>query len=260
MSEAAVDIKNLTKVFVKSGKSIVALKDVNLTVNKGEFVSIIGPSGCGKSTLLNIISGLLKPTSGEVYVEGEKVNGPCPKVGYMFQSDLLLPWRTAIANVELGLEIRGVKKEIRKKIAEDIIKRVGLSGFEKHYPHELSGGMRQRIALARTLVINPSVLLMDEPFGALDAQTRILLGNEVLRIWREYRKTIIFVTHDLSEAISLAQRVLVMSKRPGTIKAEYLVDLPENRDITSIVKEASFQKLYSKIWDELAREMKKNSE
>ncbi|MEM2256421.1 MAG: ATP-binding cassette domain-containing protein, partial [Candidatus Bathyarchaeia archaeon] len=153
MKEAVV-VKNLSKVFTKFGQSIAALKNVNLTVNEGEFVSIVGPSGCGKSTLLNIISGLLKPTSGEVYVDGEKVNGPCPKVGYMFQSDVLLPWRTAIANVELGLEIRKVNKEIRKKMAEDIIKRIGLGGFEKHYPHELSGGMRQRVALARTLILN----------------------------------------------------------------------------------------------------------
>jgi len=251
----AVMVKNLTKVFYKSGQEIPVLRNINLSVNEGEFVSIIGPSGCGKSTLLNIISGLLKPTSGEVFVSGERVNGPCTKVGYMFQSDLLLPWRTAIANVELGLEIRGVSKEERRKMAEAVIKSMGLSGFEHFYPHELSGGMRQRIALARTLVLNPTVLLMDEPFGALDAQTRTLLGNELLRLWRKYNKTIIFVTHDLSEAISLAQRVIVLSKRPATVKAEYRVDLPESRDVTKIVKEDSFLKLYSTIWRDLTEEI-----
>jgi NitT/TauT family transport system ATP-binding protein len=251
----AVIVKNLTKSFFKLGREIPVLRNVNLTVDEGEFVSVIGPSGCGKSTLLNIISGLLRPTSGEVFVDGERVIGPCTKVGYMFQSDVLLPWRTAIANVELGLEIRNVDKEERRKMAETMIKRVGLSGFEHHYPHELSGGMRQRVALARTLVLNPTVLLMDEPFGALDAQTRMLLGNELLRLWREYNKTIIFVTHDLSEAISLAQRVVVLSKRPGTIKAQYSVDLPEPRDVTKVVKEASFLNLYSTIWNDLAKEI-----
>jgi NitT/TauT family transport system ATP-binding protein len=198
--------------------TIEALHEVTLDIKKGEFFTIIGPSGCGKSTLLNIIAGLIKPSSGRVLVDENEVKGPLPgKISYVFQAPLLLPWRTVLDNVAFGLEMLGVKKEERYKKARELLKLVGLAGFEKMYPSELSGGMQQRVALARALAVDPSVLLMDEPFGPLDEQTRLNLGIELTRIWMLTKKTIIFVTHSITEAAFLSDRIAVMSKRPGQL-------------------------------------------
>ena len=230
MSAAAINFRNVTKQF----GDLVAVRDVNLAVREGEVVSLIGPSGCGKSTLLNMGSGLYLPTAGEVDVAGERVTGPNPKVAFMLQKDLLLPWRTIRENAELGLEIRGVPAAERRTRAQALLARCHLSAFEEHYPHQLSGGMRQRAALARTLAVAPLVLLMDEPFSALDAQTKMILQQDLAQTLAAERKTALFITHDLVESIALSDRILVMSARPGTIIEEIRVDLPD-RD-NSIVR------------------------
>jgi NitT/TauT family transport system ATP-binding protein len=202
---------------------LLAVRDVSVSVADGEIVSLIGPSGCGKSTLLNMGAGLHTPSSGEVFVDGERVTGPNSHVAFMLQKDLLLPWRTIRENVELGLEIKGIE---RKDQAKNLLKRFRLDGFENSYPHQLSGGMRQRAALARTLAVEPTVLLMDEPFSALDAQTKMVLQQDLAETLAEEKKTALFITHDLAEAVALSDRILVMSARPGTIVEEITVDLP----------------------------------
>ena len=199
--------------------AVAALEDIDLSIASGEFVAILGPSGCGKSTLLEIVAGLQAPTSGEVLLGGELVRSPHPRVSVVFQEDSTFPWRTVAENVAFGLEMRGVRKAERDGAVAHAIELVGLRGFEGHYPHQLSGGMRQRVAIARTLVMNPAVLLMDEPFGALDEQTRFVIGEELLRIWDATRCTIFFVTHSLHEAVQLADRIVVLSARPGRIKS-----------------------------------------
>lgn len=205
---------------------LVAVKDVSLEVREGEIVSLIGPSGCGKSTLLNMGSGLYLPTEGEVDVAGQRVTGPSKQVAFMLQKDLLLPWRSIRENAELGLEIRGVPAQERRERAEAHLARCHLSAFAEHYPHQLSGGMRQRAALSRTLAVDPLVLLMDEPFSALDAQTKMILQQDLAKTLAAERKTALFITHDLVESIALSDRILVMSARPGTIVEEITVDLP----------------------------------
>ena len=230
MSAAAIAFRDVAKRF----GDLVAVRDVNLAVRQGEVVSLIGPSGCGKSTLLNMGSGLYLPTSGEVDVAGQRVTGPNPQVAFMLQKDLLLPWRSIRENAELGLEIRGVPASERKARAKALLARCHLGAFEDHYPHQLSGGMRQRAALARTLAVDPLVLLMDEPFSALDAQTKMILQQDLARTLAAERKTALFITHDLVESIALSDRILVMSARPGTIIEEIRVDLPD-RD-NSIVR------------------------
>ncbi len=204
-----------------------ALGGINLDIRKGEFFAIVGPSGCGKSTFLEIVAGLMKPTSGSVYIDGKKINGPDLDRGIVFQGYALFPWRTVIGNVAYGLEEKGVPAQERKEICREYITLVGLSGFENHYPYQLSGGMKQRVAIARALAYNPDILLMDEPFAALDAQTRESLQDEVLRIWDETKKTVIFVTHNIEEAIFLADRIAIMSARPGIIKQ--IIDVPLSR-------------------------------
>ncbi len=203
-----------------------AVRDVNVKIRHGEVVSIIGPSGCGKSTLLNMGAGLYQPTEGEVFVGGERVTGPVRKVAFMLQKDLLMPWRTIRANVELGLEIDGVPPSERRGVADRQLARCHLAGFEDHYPYQLSGGMRQRAALARTLAIEPQVLLLDEPFSALDAQTKMVLQQDLAQTLFEEKKTALLITHDLAEAAALSDRLLVMSARPGTIIEEIDVDMP----------------------------------
>lgn len=203
-----------------------AVRDVNVRIRPGEVVSIIGPSGCGKSTLLNMGAGLYMPTDGEVFVGGKRVTGPVRKVAFMLQKDLLMPWRTIRANVELGMEIDGVPAARRKEVAMQQLERCHLGGFENHYPYQLSGGMRQRAALARTLAIDPQVLLLDEPFSALDAQTKMVLQQDLAQTLFEQKKTALLITHDLVEAVALSDRLLVMSARPGTIIEEINVDLP----------------------------------
>jgi len=233
MANARIEFRNVTKRFparTRDGEPVVAVRNVSVSIGDGEVVALIGPSGCGKSTLLNMGSGLYLPTEGEVYVDGRRVTGTNPQVAFMLQKDLLLPWRTVLENAELGLEIRGVQARERRQRAHALLVKCHLSGFEQHYPHQLSGGMRQRAALARTLAVDPVVLLMDEPFSALDAQTKMVLQQDLAQTVMEERKTALLITHDLVEAVALADRIIVMSSRPGTIIEEFTVDIPGRDD------------------------------
>lgn len=250
-------IRHLTKVFVGRKGEVVALEDFSLNVKEGEFVSIVGPSGCGKSTLLNLVIGLLLPTEGEILYNGQPVRGVNTEIGYVTQQDHLMPWRTLIRNVEFGLEVRGTPRGERRRRAQELIDQVGLSGFEHHYPHELSGGMRQRANLIRTLAYNPQIILMDEPFGALDAQTRLKLQDQLLKLWEREKKTILFITHDLVEAISLSDRVVVMKARPGRVKAVEPIPLPRPRDVFRIQVEESFHEVFTRLWTLLGEELQK---
>jgi NitT/TauT family transport system ATP-binding protein len=231
-----------------------ALDGFELEVEEGEFMSIVGPSGCGKSTFLNVLLGLLKPDSGEVLMHGKRIGGPGSDRAMVFQEFGLLPWRTVQNNIELGLELKRAPAAKRRAVAERLVSLVGLAGFEHHYPHELSGGMKQRVGLARALATDPGVLLMDEPFAALDAQTRDLMQVELLRIWREARKTVLFVTHQIEEAIYLSDRVMVMSKRPGRAKKYFSVELPRPRTYEMRVT-PQFNDLKLAIWNTLKDEI-----
>lgn len=224
-----LEILHSTKIFKKNGKEFVALKDTTLQIPEGRFISIIGPSGCGKSTLFNIIAGLTKPTYGQVLLDGQDIMGKTGHVGYMLQKDLLLPWRTILENIVLGLEVKGGKRKDNVAKAIPLINKYGLKGFENHYPNELSGGMRQRAALLRTVLYDSEIILLDEPFGALDAQTRLIMQNWLLQIWADLKKTILFVTHDIDEAIYLSDDIYVLSPRPGRLKTKITVDLPRPR-------------------------------
>lgn len=224
-----LEILHSTKIFKKNGKEFVALKDTTLQIPEGRFISIIGPSGCGKSTLFNIIAGLTKPTYGQVLLDGQDIMGKTGHVGYMLQKDLLLPWRTILENIVLGLEVKGGKRKDNIAKALPLINKYGLKGFENHYPNELSGGMRQRAALLRTVLYDSEIILLDEPFGALDAQTRLIMQNWLLQIWADLKKTILFVTHDIDEAIYLSDDIYVLSPRPGRLKTKITVDLPRPR-------------------------------
>ncbi len=228
-----VSIRGLTKAFVKEEGTTVALKNVNLEVRDKEFVCLVGPSGCGKTTLLRIIAGLETAMAGTVSVDGTEITGPDPKRGMVFQEYSLFPWRNVIDNVAFGLEMRGISKAERHRIADRYISMVGLEQFRTSYPYELSGGMRQRVAIARALANDPDVLLMDEPFGALDAQTRNRMQKELLSIWEQTKKTIIFVTHSVDEAVYLAERIVVLSGRPGTIRDIIEIPWSQPRDRTS---------------------------
>jgi len=229
-----------------------ALERVSLTVNDGEFVSIVGPSGCGKSTMLNVIAGLLAPAEGSTHVAGIDDNGPGSRIGYMFQKDTLLPWATALENVCLPMDVKRAR-DLNKVRA--LMQLVDLTGFEAHYPRQLSGGMRKRVQLARLLAQDPDVLLMDEPFGALDAQTRLIIQEEFLKIWERQRKTVLFVTHDLQEAIALSDRVVLISARPGRIKATYAVDLPRPRHMENVLALPRFTAMFQEIWASLKQEV-----
>jgi len=233
---------------------VTALHDFDIGVREGEFLSIVGPSGCGKSTFLSILLGLIKPDSGEVDLHGRRIEGPGTDRAMVFQEFGLLPWRTVQQNVELGLQLKGMPAAARRDVALHFIKMVGLSGFTGHYPHELSGGMKQRVGLARALATDPAVLLMDEPFAALDAQTRDLMQVELLRIWHDTRKTVLFVTHQIDEAIYLSDRVLVMTKRPGRAKRIFSIDLPRPRDYEMRMTPA-FNDLKLEIWRALQDEI-----
>jgi len=231
--------------------AVTALRDVSLTLGHGEFIAIVGPSGCGKSTLLRLVSGLETPSQGRILLDGVELAGIPPKVGFMFQRDTLMPWARVEDNIAVGLELGGTPPEqIRSRLAE-LIQFLGLAGFEQHYPATLSGGMRQRVSLGRLLAYEPELYLMDEPFGALDAQTKMTMGRELLRIWSSYRKSIIFVTHDIEEAVSLSDRVVVMSGRPGHIKAVHAVNLPRPRDFRGTRLLPEFRELCETIWDEI---------
>ncbi|AIF52415.1 ABC transporter ATP-binding protein [Pelosinus sp. UFO1] len=254
-----ITAQNVTKVFNienEEGKvdQLFVLNDFQLEVKKGEFLAILGPSGCGKSTFLNILGGLDKQTSGDIYVDDQPVVGSGNNLGYVFQAYALFPWRTVLENIEIGLEIRGVGKSERKKIAKEYITLVGLDQFSNRYPHELSGGMKQRVAIARALAYQPEVLLMDEPFAALDAQTRELLQLELLRIWENNNKTVLFVTHSIDEAIFLADRVAVMTARPGKIKE--IIEIPLPRPRTGEIRNSNaFAKIRHQAWELLKDEV-----
>ncbi len=235
-----------------------AVLDASLTVQAGEFVAVVGPTGCGKSTLLNVAAGLLAPSSGTVRVFGEPLNGINRRAGYMFQAEALMPWRTALANVCAGLQFRGVEETEARRRGTEWLERVGLGGFGSRYPHQLSGGMRKRVALAQMLILNPEILLMDEPFSALDVQTRQLMENELLALWSADRKSVVFITHDLEEAIALSDRVVVLSAGPGTRPiGDYPIDLPRPRDVSEIRLESRFVELHSRIWHAMKQEVVK---
>jgi NitT/TauT family transport system ATP-binding protein len=229
-----------------------ALERVSLTVGDGEFVSIVGPSGCGKSTMLNVIAGLLPPSEGGTSVAGIESNGAGSRIGYMFQKDTLLPWATALDNICLPMDVKGARDWHK---ARALMELVDLTGFEAHYPRQLSGGMRKRVQLARLLAQDPEVLLMDEPFGALDAQTRLIIQEEFLKIWERQRKTVLFVTHDLQEAIALSDRVVLISARPGRVKATYAVNLPRPRRVDEVMAHPRFTALFQEIWASLKQEV-----
>jgi NitT/TauT family transport system ATP-binding protein len=237
-----------------SRRPVRALHGFDIDVEEGEFLSIVGPSGCGKSTFLNVLLGLLRPDAGDLTMHGRRIEGPGSDRAMVFQEFGLLPWRNVQGNIELGLELRGVPPAQRRRVAQRFIDMVGLAGFEGHYPHELSGGMKQRVGLARALATDPDVLLMDEPFAALDAQTRDLMQAELLRIWQDARKTVLFVTHQIEEAIYLSDRVMVMTKRPGHAKKIFAIDLPRPRDYEMRVT-PEFNNLKLEIWRALKDEI-----
>jgi NitT/TauT family transport system ATP-binding protein len=235
-----------------------AVRDATIEVGAGEFVSVVGPTGCGKSTLLNVAAGLLAPSAGGVRVFGEPLSGINGDAGYLFQADALMPWRNALANVTAGLEFRGISRAEAQAQGEDWLRRVGLGGFGNRYPHQLSGGMRKRVSLAQTLILNPQILLMDEPFAALDIQTRQLMENELLDLWSADRKSVVFITHDLEEAIALADRVVVLSAGPETRPiGEFVIDLPRPRDVAEIRLTPQFLALHTQIWHAMKEEVLK---
>lgn len=250
---ASLDFRN------GDGTVYSAVNDVNLEFGDGEFVAVVGPTGCGKSTLLNLVSGILQQSSGDVNVFSKPVNGIQPGIGYMFQTEALLPWLSARENVALGLKFRGDDRQSIQEQADSWLRRVGLAGFGDRFPHQLSGGMRKRVALAQMMIMDPKIILMDEPFSALDVQTRQLMENELLEIWAADRRTVIFVTHDLEEAICLADRVIVLSAGPGTTPvAEFNIDIERPRDVTEIVHSPEYVALHAKIWNALKAEVLKS--
>jgi NitT/TauT family transport system ATP-binding protein len=258
MAGTILELRNLSRQIPRpNGDPFVVFKNINITLRDGEFVSVIGPSGCGKTTLLRVINGLLPPSSGQIFVEGKQQNAANGELvmGFVFQGASLLPWRTSLKNILLGLEAQGKNPKEAEPIARKYLDLVGLSGFEDHYPHELSGGMQQRINLARALAIQPKILLMDEPFAALDAQTRTFMQLELLRIWYQTKKTVIFVTHMISEAILLSDRVIVLSHRPGQIKTEFNIPFSRPRNI-EIKSDKRFAELEDALWKQVEEEVK----
>lgn len=250
-----VTINNVTMAF----GSFVAVENVNLTVGNGEFLSIVGPTGCGKSTILNAIAGLLKPAKGHVSIDGAPVKGVQNNIGYLFQQDALLPWKTAFQNVELGLMFRGVPVDERRVKAMAWLEKVGLKGFEGRFPHQLSGGQRKRVQMAQALITEPKVILMDEPFSALDIHTRHLMQNELLRLWQEDRRAVVMITHDLEEAIALGDRVVVLAAGPRSRVIEsFGVDLERPRNVAEIKLDPKFMTLYRAIWVSLRGEVEKS--
>jgi NitT/TauT family transport system ATP-binding protein len=255
MSQPAIEFKDVSLRFIsQDGNATVALRNFNMSVAKGEFIAIVGPTGCGKSTTLNMITGLLKPTVGEVKVMGNKVAGIDPRIGFVFQADAVFPWRNVLDNVAAGPMFRGMAKKEAHELANDWINRVGLGKFGKHYPHQLSGGMRKRVALAQTFINKPEILLMDEPFSALDMQTRTLMQDELLGLWSESGGSVVFVTHDIEEAIALADRVFVLSARPAHLKQVYQIDLPRPRVMSEVRYDPRFIELSKQIWNDLRDE------
>jgi NitT/TauT family transport system ATP-binding protein len=237
------------------GKAVTALRDFTMTVERGEFVAIVGPAGCGKSSVLNLVAGLIAPSSGTVQRFGEAARGIDPRVGLVFQADVLFPWRSVIDNVVAGPLFRGVDKALAYASARSWLERVNLTGHETRYPHQLSDGMRKRVALAQTFINAPELLLMDEPFSALDAQTRTLMHDELLRLWSDAKASVLFVTHDLEEAIALADKVYVLTAGPATVKAVHRIDIPRPRRMAAIRYDQHFMDISQTIWDELRDEV-----
>ncbi|GAB3611141.1 MULTISPECIES: ABC transporter ATP-binding protein [Humibacter] len=254
---ARIEIQGLTKRFLTpKGEPFTAIRDVTLTVEPGEFCAIVGPTGCGKSTTLAQVSGLEKPSGGEVRVGGKLVDGITNGVSYMFQADSLFPWKTVLGNVMIGPTLLGTPKAKATTLAMDWLRRVGLAGFEDRYPHQLSGGMRKRVAMAAALINNPRILLMDEPFGALDVQTKAIMQTELLQLWEQLRPSVLFITHDLDEAVALADKVVIMTSSPGTVKDVFDVDLPRPRgDVQEIRHEERFLQIQGRIWQSLKEEV-----
>jgi len=261
MTAPALEMAAVTCTFISKdapGQRYTAVRDVTLTVGAGEFVSVVGPTGCGKSTLLNVAAGLLLPSSGSVRVFGQPLTDINTRAGYMFQTESLMPWRTALGNVMAGLEFRGMPRADAKAQAELWLQRVGLSDFGDRYPHQLSGGMRKRTSLAQTLTLDPDIILMDEPFSALDVQTRQLMENEVLALWAAKRKAVMFITHDLEEAIAMSDRVVVLSAGPASHPiGEFGIDLGRPRDVTEVRTAPRFVELHKAIWNVLRDEVLK---
>jgi NitT/TauT family transport system ATP-binding protein len=253
-SAAKLVTDHVSKTFVRGDQELLVLDDINLAFRPGEFVSLVGASGCGKTTLLRIVDGLIPPTEGQVLLDGKPIVGPSRDRGFVFQSDALLPWRSVIDNVTFGLEVQQVPKSDARARANELINLVGLKGFEHHYPLEISGGMRQRVNLARALAIDPEILLMDEPFAALDAQTREIMQSELLRIWSERRKLVVFVTHQIDEAVYLSDRVVVLRARPGRVKEIVLIDLPRPRPL-SVKRTPAALEYVDHIWSLIEEEV-----
>jgi NitT/TauT family transport system ATP-binding protein len=257
----ALWLDDITCTFVSKddrSQRYTAVADTTLAIAPGEFVSVVGPTGCGKSTLLNVGAGLLNPSSGSVRVFGKELNGINRRAGYMFQSEALMPWRSALQNVIAGLQFRGMEDGTARQLGEEWLSRVGLQGFGDRYPHQLSGGMRKRVALAQTLILDPDIILMDEPFSALDIQTRQLMENEVLDLWSAKKKAVLFITHDLDEAIAMSDRVVVLSAGPATHPiGEFIIDLPRPRDVAEVRAHPRFVELHSQIWGVLRDEVLK---
>jgi ABC-type nitrate/sulfonate/bicarbonate transport system ATPase subunit len=248
--------EHISIVFHGRDRDVEALRELSLEVPDGGFISMVGPSGCGKSTFLRIVAGLIRPNTGRVIIDGKEVIDPRSGCGLVFQQDCLLPWRTVMDNVAFGLQIRGVTTAQRNAIAQDYIELVGLSGFENNYPHELSGGMRQRVNLARAFAIDPAILLMDEPFASLDAQTREIMQFELFRIWEKSRKTVLFITHQIDEAIFLSDQVLVLGARPGTLREVVNINIPRPRTLEA-KRTVSFMGYMDRIWKQLEGDVRR---
>jgi sulfonate transport system ATP-binding protein len=255
-----IRVEALHKRFQLKDREVVALGEVSFEVRDHEFVSLIGPSGCGKSTVLNIAAGLMHPSSGNVYIDGERVTRPLDKVGYIFQKDTTFPWSTVEDNIGMGLAYRRVPAEERRRRVAEMVRMAKLEGFEKAYPSMLSGGMRQRVALMRSFIVEPEVLMMDEPFGALDTHTRLNLHGELLALWERTRQVILFVTHDLSEAITLSDRIILLSHRPSRVKAVVDVPLPRPRDVITLRESPEYLEIYRELWHLLGEEFQRTSE
>jgi NitT/TauT family transport system ATP-binding protein len=257
--DARIEISGLTKRFLTpSGEVFTALQDVSFTVEPGQFCAVVGPTGCGKSTTLGMVSGLDRPSEGSVKVGGREVDGITDGVSFMFQADALLPWKTVLGNVLMGPVFRGVPKQQAQASARDWLRRVGLAGFEDRYPHQLSGGMRKRVAMAAALINEPKILIMDEPFGALDVQTKAIMSTELLGLWEQIRPSVVFITHDLDEAVALADRVVVMTSSPGSVKAVFDIDLPRPRGAVQEIRfQPRFIELQQQIWETLREEVER---
>jgi NitT/TauT family transport system ATP-binding protein len=256
---ARIEITQLSKRFMtRSGEPFTAIRDVSLTVEPGQFCAIVGPTGCGKSTTLGQVSGLERRSAGSVRVGGREVRGVTEGVSFMFQADALFPWKSVLGNVMIGPVLNGMAKKHAIALARDWLRRVGLTGFEDRYPHQLSGGMRKRVAMAAALINSPRILLMDEPFGALDVQTKAIMQTELLGLWEQMRPSVLFITHDLDEAVALADRVLIMTSSPGSIKQSFDIDLPRPRgEVQAIRHERRFLELQNQIWSSLKEEVER---